>query len=66
MVTVKNADRREIRLALASKGRMEAEPPVFLGGCGLHVVKLNPRPYIALMPAIPELQVWFHHRKYPG
>jgi ATP phosphoribosyltransferase len=59
MVRAKNADRREIRLALASKGRMETETLTFLDDCGLHVTKLNPRQYIASMPAIPELEVWF-------
>jgi ATP phosphoribosyltransferase len=59
MVTAQNADRREIRLALASKGRMEAETLAFLDECGLHIIKLNPRQYIASMPAIPELEVWF-------
>ncbi len=59
MPTGKNAGRREIRLALASKGRMEEETLAFLEACGLHVTKLNPRQYIASMPAIPELEVWF-------
>ncbi len=59
MFTDNKTDRREIRLALASKGRMEAETLSFLDGCGLHVTKLNPRQYIASMPAIPELEVWF-------
>jgi len=59
MSPLKPADRQEIRLALASKGRMEAETLSFLDGCGLHVSKLNPRQYIASMPAIPELEVWF-------
>jgi len=58
MSAVKNADRRQIRLALASKGRMEAETMAFLDECGLHVTKLNLRQYVASMPAIPELEVW--------
>jgi ATP phosphoribosyltransferase len=53
------SDRRKIRLALASKGRMETETLAFLDECGLHVTKLNPRQYIAEMPPIPELEVWF-------
>jgi ATP phosphoribosyltransferase len=48
-----------MRLALASKGRMETETLAFLADCGLHVTKLNPRQYVAAMPAIPELEVWF-------
>ena len=59
MPTVKSAGRREIRLALPSKGRMEAETLAFLDDCGLHVAQLNPRQYIASMPAIPELEIWF-------
>jgi ATP phosphoribosyltransferase len=38
---------------------MEEETLAFLDACGLHVTKLNPRQYIASMPAIPELEVWF-------
>jgi ATP phosphoribosyltransferase len=49
---------RVIRLGLPTKGRMEEEALAFLDHCGLHVVKPNPRQYVALMPAIPELEVW--------
>lgn len=52
------SDQRKIRLALASKGRMETETLAFLDECGLHVTKLNPRQYVADIPAIPELEVW--------
>jgi ATP phosphoribosyltransferase len=31
----------------------------FLDACGLHVTHINPRQYVAVMPAIPELEVWF-------
>jgi ATP phosphoribosyltransferase len=54
-----HADRHTIRLALASKGRMETETLAFLDACGLHVTQLNPRQYVAALPAIPELEVWF-------
>jgi ATP phosphoribosyltransferase len=38
---------------------METEVLAFLDACGLHVTHINPRQYVALMPAIPELEVWF-------
>ncbi len=53
------SERREIRLALPSKGRMEKETLAFLKDCGLSVDKVNPRQYIAAIPAIPLLEVWF-------
>src|SRR5512136_2545813 len=59
MPTPKSAQRRAIRLALPSKGRMEEETLAFLDGCSLQVTKLNPRQYVASMPAIPEVEIWF-------
>ena len=59
MHTIKQSDRRKIRLALASKGRMEAETLAFLDDCGLHVTKFNARQYVGAIPAIPELEIWF-------
>jgi ATP phosphoribosyltransferase len=59
MLAANHTRRHKIRLALASKGRMETETLAFLDDCGLHVTKLNPRQYVAAMPAIPELEVWF-------
>jgi len=59
MPSINQSDRPKIRLALASKGRMETETLAFLDECGLHVTKLNPRLYVAELPAIPELEVWF-------
>jgi ATP phosphoribosyltransferase len=38
---------------------MESETLAFLDECGLHVTTLNPRQYVATIPAIPELEVWF-------
>jgi ATP phosphoribosyltransferase len=51
-------DRHETRLALPSKGRMGTETLQFLDECGLHVTQINPRQYVAAIPAIPELEVW--------
>lgn len=59
MHAINQSDRRKIRLALASKGRMETETLAFLDDCGLLVTKLNSRQYVATIPAIPELEVWF-------
>jgi ATP phosphoribosyltransferase len=59
MHAINQPDRRKIRLTLASKGRMETETLAFLHDCGLHVTKLNSRQYVAAIPAIPELEVWF-------
>lgn len=59
MPAANESQQRKIRLALASKGRMEAETLAFLDDSGLYVTKLNPRQYIATMPAIPELEIWF-------
>ncbi len=51
--------RSEIRLALPSKGRMEEETLALLKDCGLPVNKVNPRQYIAEIPEISHLEVWF-------
>ena len=52
-------NRKEVRLALPSKGRMEEETLAFLQECGLSVNKVNPRQYIAQISEIPHLEVWF-------
>jgi ATP phosphoribosyltransferase len=51
--------RSDIRLALPSKGRLEAESLEFLKACGLEVFKPNPRQYQAGIPAVPGLTVLF-------
>jgi ATP phosphoribosyltransferase len=51
--------RTDIRLALPSKGRLEADTLDFLSDCGLKIYKPNPRQYQATIPAIPELSVLF-------
>jgi ATP phosphoribosyltransferase len=51
--------RTDIRLALPSKGRLEAEALDFLASCGLRVDKPNPRQYFARLPALPALTVMF-------
>ncbi len=52
-------DQREIRLGLPSKGRLEGETLAFLDGCGLRVDRINPRQYVARIPALPQVTVWF-------
>src|SRR5579859_912817 len=51
--------RTDIRLALPSKGRLEAPALEFLAAAGLRVDKPNPRQYFARIPALPELTVMF-------
>lgn len=51
--------RTDIRLALPSKGRLEAPALDFLAAAGLRVDKPNPRQYFARVPALPELTVMF-------
>jgi ATP phosphoribosyltransferase len=51
--------RQDIRLALPSKGRLEAEALDFLASSGLRVEKPNPRQYFARVPALPALTVLF-------
>lgn len=51
--------RTVVRLALPSKGRMEDETVELLENCGLSVKKFNPRQYIARIPEIDNLEVWF-------
>ena len=53
----------QIRLALPSKGRMEAETLDFLAGCGLQVDKRNPRQYTATLPALPGVLVLFQRAR---
>lgn len=51
--------RSDIRLALPSKGRLEADALAFLAAAGLRVDKPNPRQYFARIPALPQLTVLF-------
>lgn len=60
LVTETENNRRSVvRLALPSKGRMEDETVEFLQNCGLSVKKLNPRQYIAHIPELENLEIWF-------
>lgn len=51
--------RSDIRFALPSKGRLEAQAVDFLAACGLRLHKPNPRQYQASLPALPGVTVLF-------
>ncbi|KAJ7954291.1 ATP phosphoribosyltransferase [Quillaja saponaria] len=53
----------EIRLGLPSKGRMSADTLDLLKDCQLSVKQVNPRQYVAEIPQIPNLEVWFQRPK---
>lgn len=51
--------RKEIRLALPSKGRLAQDTVAFLEAAGLKVYRPNPRQYEATIPTLPGLTVMF-------
>ncbi|CAM6120140.1 unnamed protein product [Calypogeia fissa] len=51
--------RSVVRLGLPSKGRMAEGTLNLLNECSLPVRKLNPRQYIADIPGLDNLEVWF-------
>lgn len=57
------SDRTEVRLGLPSKGRMAADSLDLLKDCQLSVRQVNPRQYVAEIPQIPNLEVWFQRPK---
>ncbi|KAG5083773.1 hypothetical protein JHK84_053811 [Glycine max] len=56
-------DRKEIRLGLPSKGRMSADTLQLLQNCQLSVKQVNPRQYVAEIPQLSNLDVWFQRPK---
>jgi len=48
-----------VRLAVPSKGVLEAPTQAFLAQCGLTISKSNARQYLATIPALPHLVVLF-------
>lgn len=54
-----NNERKEIRLALPSKGRLSEDALDLLARAGLQVYKPNPRQYMAIIPSLPGLTVLF-------
>lgn len=49
----------KIRLALPSKGRLQTDTVDLLQACDLKVTQKNPRQYIAAIPTLPQVEVWF-------
>lgn len=56
-------ERKEVRLGLPSKGRMSAETLDLLKDCQLPVKQVNPRQYVAEIPQLSNLKVWFQRPK---
>jgi ATP phosphoribosyltransferase len=50
-------NRKDIRLALPSKGILQGEAEALLAACGLGVFRPNPRQYAAKIPALPGVTV---------
>ncbi|CAI0387539.1 unnamed protein product [Linum tenue] len=57
------SDRNELRLGLPSKGRMADDTLDLLKDCQLSVRKVNPRQYVADIPQLSNLEVWFQRPK---
>ncbi|KAG8646075.1 hypothetical protein MANES_10G120100v8 [Manihot esculenta] len=58
--------RNEIRLGLPSKGRMASDTLDLLKDCQLSVKQVNPRQYVAEIPQLSNLEVWFQRPKDIG
>ncbi|KAK9156245.1 hypothetical protein Sjap_003725 [Stephania japonica] len=56
-------ERSEVRIGLPSKGRMASETLDLLKDCQLSVRQVNPRQYVAQIPQISNLEVWFQRPK---
>ena len=52
-------NRKDIRLALPSKGILQGKALALLAACGLDVFRPNPRQYAATIPALPGVTVMF-------
>ncbi|KAL8217834.1 hypothetical protein R6Q57_021207 [Mikania cordata] len=62
-VDVKATERSEIRLGLPSKGRMASDTLDLLKDCQLSVRQVNPRQYVADIPQLLNVEVWFQRPK---
>ncbi|KAL8540727.1 hypothetical protein ACS0TY_002089 [Phlomoides rotata] len=62
-VDKKPYERNEVRLGLPSKGRMATDTLDLLKDCQLSVRQVNPRQYVAEIPQISNLEVWFQRPK---
>lgn len=56
-------ERAEIRFGLPSKGRMASDTLDLLKDCQLSVKQANPRQYVAQIPQLSSLEVWFQRPK---
>ncbi|XP_051146513.1 ATP phosphoribosyltransferase 2, chloroplastic-like [Andrographis paniculata] len=56
-------ERNEVRLGLPSKGRMATDTLDLLKDCQLAVRQVNPRQYVAEIPQLSNLEVWFQRPK---
>uniref|UniRef100_A0A0C9RHC9 ATP phosphoribosyltransferase n=1 Tax=Wollemia nobilis TaxID=56998 RepID=A0A0C9RHC9_9CONI len=56
-------ERKIVRLGLPSKGRMSADSLELLKSCQLAVRQVNPRQYVADIPGLANLEVWFQRPK---
>ncbi|XWS67492.1 hypothetical protein CRYUN_Cryun04dG0011300 [Craigia yunnanensis] len=59
----KIVERDEIRFGLPSKGRMAADTLDLLKDCQLSVKQVNPRQYVAQIPQLSNVEVWFQRPK---
>ncbi|KAG8500195.1 hypothetical protein CXB51_004445 [Gossypium anomalum] len=59
----KIVDRDEIRFGLPSKGRMAGDTLDLLKDCQLSVKQVNPRQYVAQIPQLSNVEVWFQRPK---
>ncbi|KAE8712907.1 ATP phosphoribosyltransferase 1 [Hibiscus syriacus] len=59
----KIAERDEIRFGLPSKGRMAADTLDLLKDFQLSVKQVNPRQYVAQIPQLSNVEVWFQRPK---
>lgn len=57
------AQRNVIRLGLPSKGRMADDALALLQNCQLGIRQVNPRQYVAHVPELCNLEVWFQRPK---
>nr|XP_043620429.1 ATP phosphoribosyltransferase 1, chloroplastic-like [Erigeron canadensis] len=59
----KTKERSEIRIGLPSKGRMASDTLDLFKDCQLSVRHTNPRQYVADIPQLANLEVWFQRPK---
>ncbi|KAL7583051.1 hypothetical protein Lser_V15G46172 [Lactuca serriola] len=62
-IDMQSSDRNEIRLGLPSKGRMATDTFDLLKDCQLSVRQRNPRQYVADIPQLSNVEVWFQRPK---